>query len=216
AAAFSCLLVPFIQYGCTHREFKFIHAESITLSNSAEEQFRTTLAWIEENRAEGGYLSSIPEFANRMPENILRIASNLHIIEQREGSVIQRDILLSAIRLIIYFTEQQIALFGDINTPLEEKYARTVLEYLWREFKKYEVRGTPWTSWIVTVRQIQQYIGNAEIRSKRDHVVDALYVLAHEGIVRLNLAPGEKVVSVQLLNSYFGTHRKDMQKPDRH
>ncbi|MEQ6352983.1 hypothetical protein ABRY59_25505, partial [Ralstonia pseudosolanacearum] len=30
AAAFSCLLVPFIQYGGTHREFKLIHAESIT------------------------------------------------------------------------------------------------------------------------------------------------------------------------------------------
>ncbi|WP_231678767.1 hypothetical protein, partial [Ralstonia pseudosolanacearum] len=29
AAAFSCLLVPFIQYGGTHREFKLIHAESI-------------------------------------------------------------------------------------------------------------------------------------------------------------------------------------------
>ncbi|CAJ8144149.1 Uncharacterised protein [Burkholderia pseudomallei] len=175
-----------------------------------------TLAWIEENRAEGGYLSNIPEFANRMPENILRIASNLHVIEQREGNVIQRDILLSAIRLIIFFTEQHVALFGDIDTPLEEKYARTVLEYLRREFKKYEVRGTPWTGWIVTVRQIQQYVGNAEIRSKRDYVVDALYVLAHEGIVRLNFAPGEKVVSVQLLDSYFGTHRKDMLKPDHH
>ncbi|WP_231688246.1 hypothetical protein, partial [Ralstonia pseudosolanacearum] len=30
AAAFSCLLVPFIQYGGTHREFKLIHAESIS------------------------------------------------------------------------------------------------------------------------------------------------------------------------------------------
>ncbi|WP_231681578.1 hypothetical protein, partial [Ralstonia pseudosolanacearum] len=32
AAAFSCLLVPFIQYGGTHREFKLIHAESIGIS----------------------------------------------------------------------------------------------------------------------------------------------------------------------------------------
>lgn len=193
-----------------------IKRTALTLSDSAEEQFRTTLAWIEENRAERGYLSDIPEFASRMPENILRIASNLHVIEQREENVIQRDILLSAIRLMIFFTEQHIALFGDINTPLEEKYARAVLEYLWREFKKYEVRGTPWTGWIVTVRQIQQYVGNAEIRSKRDYVVDALYVLAHEGIVRLNFAPGEKVVSVQLMHSYFGAHRKDVPKPNHH
>ncbi|WP_430504656.1 DUF3987 domain-containing protein [Ralstonia pseudosolanacearum] len=188
----------------------------LTLADSAEEQFRTTLAWIEENRAEGGYLSNIPEFANRMPENILRIASNLHVIEQREGNVIQRDILLSAIRLIIFFTEQHIALFGDINTPLEEKYARAVLDYLRREFEKYQVRETPWTGWIVTVRQIQQYVGNAEIRSKRDYVVEALYVLAREGIVRLHFGPGEKVISVQLLYSYFGTHLTDAANLDHH
>lgn len=193
-----------------------IKRTALTLAESAEEQFRTTLAWIEENRAEGGCLGNIPEFANRIPENILRIAANLHVIEQREGTVIQRDILLSAIRLIIFFTEQHIALFGEINVPLEEKYARAVLEYLRREFKKFEVRGTPWTGWIVTVRQIQQYVGNAEIRSKRNYVVDALYVLAHEGIVRLNFAPGEKVVSVQLLDSHFGTRPKDIPKLDHH
>lgn len=181
---------------------------TLTLAEGAGEQFRTTLAWIEENRAEQGFLANIPEFANRMPENILRIASNLHVIEQREGTEIQRDILLSAIRLMIYYTEQHSSLFGDINTPLEEKHAHAVLEYLQGEFNKYEAKKTTWECWIVTVRQIQQFVGKTEIRSKRDYVVDALNVLADKGVVRLNLGPGEKVVSVRLLGSYFGARRK--------
>jgi Protein of unknown function (DUF3987) len=193
-----------------------IERNMLTLADSAEAQFRTTLEWIEENRAESGHLANIPEFANRMPENILRIASNLHVIEQREGTEIQRDILLSAIRLMIYYTEQHIALFGDINMPIEEKHAHTVLEYLQGEFNKYEARGTHWTSWIVTVRQIQQFVGKAEIRSKRDYVVDALHILADAGVVRLNFTPGEKVVSVQLLDSYFGAHCKGAPRLDRH
>ncbi|KST73066.1 hypothetical protein WS76_02080 [Burkholderia humptydooensis] len=187
----------------------------LALGDSAEEQFCKTLAWIEENRAEHGYLANIPEFANRMPENILRIAANLHVIEQREGTEIQRDILLSAIRLMIFYTEQHMALFGDIHMPLEEKHARAVLEYLRVEFNKYEARGTHWTSWIVTVRQIQQFIGKTEIRSKRDYVVDALHVLADAGIMRLNFGPSEKVVSVQLLESHFGAPHKEVPRLGR-
>lgn len=193
-----------------------VERKTLTLADSAEEQFGATLAWIEENRAEHGYLADIPEFANRMPENILRIAANLHIIEQREGTEIHRDILLSAIRLMIFYTEQHMALFGDIHMPIEEKHARAVLEYLRVELNKYEARRTHWTSWIVTVRQIQQFIGKTEIRSKRDYVVDALHVLADAGAVRLNFGPAEKVVSAQLLDSYFGAPRRGLPRLGRH
>jgi hypothetical protein len=156
---------------------------TLTLKADAKSQFDLTLKWIASNRSDGGYLAKIPEFANRMAENMLRIASNLHVIEERQGTEIELDVLQSAIRLMTFYTEQHIALFGDINTSIEEKHAAIILELLKRIFNDWEFRYTPYGNRFANVRRLQQHVGSQEIRAKKVHVVGALMVLVRQRIV---------------------------------
>ncbi|WP_238500783.1 MULTISPECIES: DUF3987 domain-containing protein [Ralstonia] len=180
-----------------------IERTTLTLSAAAQTQFDLTLRWIAENRTGNGYLAKIPEFANRIAENTLRVAANLHVIEERQGTEIGLDILQSAIQLMIFYTEQHIALFGDINTPIEERHAAIVLQLLKRFFNEWEFHYVPYSNRVVTVRKIQQYVGTQEIRSKRTHVVDALAFLERQRIVSpLSDAKGD-ILGVTLNDDYF-------------
>ncbi|CAJ0802585.1 hypothetical protein LMG7141_04130 [Ralstonia condita] len=104
---------------------------------------------------------------------------------------------------MIFYTEQHIALFGDINTPIEERHAAIVLQLLKRFFNEWEFHYVPYSNRVVTVRKIQQYVGTQEIRSKRTHVVDALAFLERQRIVSpLSDAKGD-ILGVTLNDDYF-------------
>ncbi|HJW57593.1 MAG TPA: DUF3987 domain-containing protein [Burkholderiaceae bacterium] len=175
----------------------------LTLASAAQVQFQLTLKWISKNKTGKGYLSKIPEFANRIAENILRVAANLHVIEERAGTEIELDILQSAIQLMMFYTEQHMALFGDINTPVDERHAAVVLDLLIKVFNEWELSGTPMGVRTVGVRTIQQYAGSMEIRQKKANVVAALMVLERQRIVFPLYGPRSEMLGVTLNDGYF-------------
>lgn len=180
-----------------------IERTTITLSPDAQTQFELTLRWIEANKGEGGYLKKIPEFTNRLAENILRVAANLHILEERDETEIGLDVLQSAIKLMCFYTEQHIALFGDINMPIEEKHAAIILKLLMRVFNEAEAHKTPLYERMVGVRWIQQRASGEKIRDKRDYIVMALEELARQGIVDPIYGPRGVIERVRLNDRYF-------------
>ena len=190
-----------------------IERETLTLSPQALQQFNATLQWIEINKQVGKALEKIPEFANRLAENILRVAANLHVIEERDGTEIDLDVLQSAIQLMVFYTEQHIAIFGSINVPIEEKYAAKVLEFLSKKFNYWEVTYTPSHARIVGVREVQQRVGSTEARSKKEHIIVALEYLQRQGVIYAKHGP-QGLVSVMLNDSYFrGKSLENMLRP---
>lgn len=192
----------FTRYAEAMRSNK-IKRTTLTLAANAQAQFDATLKWLASNRDHGQYLAKIPEFANRIAENILRIASNLHVIEGRQGAEIELDILQSAILLMIFYTEQHIALFGDLNTPMEERHATIILKLLKNIFDEFEFDRVPFDNRAVNVRKIQQFVGSNEIRSKRTHVVDALMVLVRRRVVEPLYDSKGDLRAVTLNDNYF-------------
>ncbi len=189
-----------------------IERKTLTLSYQALTQFDETCGWIEANKGKGGCLEKITEFANRLPENILRVAANLHIIEERDGLEITTDIMTSAIQLMIFFTEQHKALFGDINTPIEERHADSVFSLLMRVFNEVTMNRYYSMNEGISVRWIQQRACGEDIRKKRDYVVAALKVLNRRGAVYLHDGP-QGLIGVTLNPNYFYQKCQNWRQP---
>lgn len=165
-------------------------------SNEAREQWFATSSWIEVNLNQGGYFAHIKEFGGRCAENILRVASVLHGIAGCEGTEISIDIMRSAIFVMRFFAEQHLKMFGDLRTPVHERHAVYVEEYLMRYFVENFVSMIP-------IRAIQNgTLGGRELRSRKEHVVAALEVLAKRNIICIHYARNGPV-SVSLNYDYF-------------
>lgn len=172
-------------------------------SDAAREQWFATTSWIEVNLNPGGYFAHTKEFGGRCAENILRVAAVLHGITGCDGTEISSDIMRSAISVMRFFAEQHLKMFGELRTPVQERHAANVEEYLKRYFVNGFVNMIP-------IRTIQNgTLGGRELRSRKEHVVAALEVLERRSVLRIHYGLNGPV-SVSLSYDYF---QRRLQQP---
>ena len=88
---------------------------------------------VEAQLASGGYLSDIPDFASKIPENVVRIAGVFHAIEGKPGTLIDRETILSAIAVGVWYLDEFKRLFGAPQQLSEEFEGARLLETWLRE-----------------------------------------------------------------------------------
>jgi hypothetical protein len=107
-----------------------LQPREIAMSDAAESRWRDFYNWIEERSGSQGDLRPIRDFASKAAEHAARIAGVLAIVADERTSEISAEIMIAAIRLTTWYTNEALRLQQACRTDPGLLRAQALLDWL--------------------------------------------------------------------------------------
>lgn len=174
---------------------------NLTLSAEARGMLQSFRAYCETHSAPGFAFADIKNAAGKGAENAARVAAVYHVGEQREGEVIEADIMSKAIDTVIYSLNEHFKLFsGELQNMRIAEAADSLLRYL----RRLDLAGTS----LVPVSSVSKH-GSKDLRDPNIRMAVVNFVFSMGWVLQGPVTPLSKT-NIMLTNS--GRQRADITK----